>query len=53
MPDRAGALGGWIRDFMFCVAGSGRRLAADPSADRKEIPRAAGVAGLAGGTSPP
>jgi len=32
---------------------AGRRLAADPSPDRKEIPRAAGVAGLAGGTSPP
>jgi hypothetical protein len=32
---------------------AGRRLAADPSADRNEIPRAAGGAGLAGGTSRP
>jgi hypothetical protein len=45
MQDRGGALGGLIPNFMFCVAGSGRRLAADPSADGKEIPRTAGVAG--------
>jgi hypothetical protein len=39
MQDRRGALGG------LCLAGAGRRLAADPSPDRKEIPRTAGVAG--------